>query len=76
MRKIFAAALLAGAMYSSAVYAEDQKPVSGIWTITKSEWTQADEKGFGDFVKAIGHSGCSTTAGATSANMAASMRRP
>ena len=61
MRNIFAAALLAGVLCSSVAYADDQKPVSGIWTITKSEWTAADEKGFGDFVKAIGHSGCSTT---------------
>jgi hypothetical protein len=32
------------------------------WRITKTEWTEADEKGFGDFVQAIGESGCSTTA--------------
>jgi hypothetical protein len=31
------------------------------WRITKTEWTESDEKGFGDFVKAIAESGCSTT---------------
>lgn len=61
MRKIFAAAFVAGLLSSTAVQAQDQKTVSGIWTITKAEWTPADEKGFGDFVKAIGHSGCDNT---------------
>src|SRR5687768_17592361 len=32
------------------------------WRITKTEWTQADEKGFGDFVRAIAESGCKTSA--------------
>ena len=31
------------------------------WRITKTEWTAADEKGFGDFVAAIARSGCNTT---------------
>jgi hypothetical protein len=34
---------------------------SGAWYVTKAEWTDADEKGFGEFVRAIGHSGCTTT---------------
>lgn len=31
------------------------------WRITKTEWTAADEKGFGEFVAAIARSGCTTT---------------
>jgi hypothetical protein len=33
----------------------------GSWRIRHTEWTEADEKGFGDFVRAIAESGCSTT---------------
>jgi hypothetical protein len=33
----------------------------GPWRITKTEWTADDEKGFGDFVKKIAESGCTTT---------------
>jgi hypothetical protein len=61
MRKLFAAAFVSGVIVSSGAQAGDQKPVSAIWTITKAEWTATDEKGFGDFVKAIGHSNCSTS---------------
>src|SRR6478735_4783062 len=32
-----------------------------IWRIQRTEWTEADEKGFGDFIHAIAESGCSTT---------------
>ncbi len=31
------------------------------WRILHTEWTEADEKGFGDFVTGIAESGCSTT---------------
>ncbi len=31
------------------------------WRITKTEWTEADEKGFGEFVRAIAQSGCRTS---------------
>ncbi len=31
------------------------------WRITKTEWTAADEKGFGDFVAEIARSGCTNT---------------
>jgi hypothetical protein len=31
------------------------------WRITKTEWSGADEKGFGHFVAAIAESGCTTT---------------
>ncbi|HMI98034.1 MAG TPA: hypothetical protein VK479_16110 [Micropepsaceae bacterium] len=31
------------------------------WRVTKTEWTAADEKGFGDFVAVIAESGCTTT---------------
>ncbi len=33
------------------------------WRITKTEWSAADEKGFGEFVAAIAKSGCTTTVG-------------
>jgi hypothetical protein len=35
---------------------------SAPWRITKTEWSDADEKGFGDFVRALAESGCATTA--------------
>jgi hypothetical protein len=31
------------------------------WRITKTEWSAADEKGFGDFLKLIAESGCKTS---------------
>src|SRR5438067_244189 len=31
------------------------------WHITKMEWSAADEKGFGDFVRKIAESGCTTS---------------
>ncbi len=31
------------------------------WRITKTEWSAADEKGFGEFVRSIALSGCTTT---------------
>jgi surface antigen len=34
----------------------------GPWRITKTEWSAADEEGFGRFVRAIAESGCTTTA--------------
>jgi hypothetical protein len=33
----------------------------GPWRIRKTEWTAADEAGFGQFVRAIAQSGCTTT---------------
>ena len=33
----------------------------GPWRIRKTEWTEADEAGFGRFVRAIAESGCTTT---------------
>ena len=53
--------LLSWAVVSSAHPAEAAPKPSGIWHITKNEWTEADEKGFGDFVRAIGESGCRHT---------------
>jgi hypothetical protein len=34
----------------------------GPWRIRKTEWSAADEEGFGQFVRAIAESGCTTTA--------------
>lgn len=34
---------------------------AGPWRITKTAWTKADEEGFGEFVRRIAESGCSTT---------------
>lgn len=45
---------LAGSFAASAATAEP-------WRITKTEWTAADEKGFGEFVAAIARSGCTRT---------------
>lgn len=33
----------------------------GPWRITRLEWTKADEDGFGEFVRRIAESGCTTT---------------
>ncbi len=33
----------------------------GPWRIRKTEWTEADETGFGEFVRAIAQSGCTIT---------------
>jgi hypothetical protein len=33
----------------------------GPWRVTKTEWTKADEDGFGEFVRMIAASGCTTT---------------
>jgi hypothetical protein len=33
----------------------------GPWRITKTEWTKADEDGFGEFVRRIAESNCTTT---------------
>jgi len=33
----------------------------GPWRITKTQWTKADEDGFGEFVRRIAESGCTTT---------------
>ncbi|HTW33440.1 MAG TPA: hypothetical protein VMD53_02395 [Rhizomicrobium sp.] len=33
----------------------------GPWRITKTEWTKADEDGFGEFLRRIAESGCTTT---------------
>ena len=33
------------------------------WRITKTEWSAADEKGFGEFIAEIARSGCTTTVG-------------
>ena len=61
MRGAWATILLVGLMGTSAAHAEGQSAPPGAWYITKSEWTEADEKGFGDFVRSIGHSGCTKT---------------
>src|SRR4029079_18846780 len=61
MRGGLVAALTAALMVgSTAAYAAAQTR-SSVWTITKTEWSEADEKGFSDFVHAIGQSGCSET---------------
>jgi len=59
MRTSFAAIiLLIGLTVSSAAQAASDLS----WRILKTEWTDTDEKGFGEFVRAIAESGCSTTA--------------
>jgi hypothetical protein len=54
-----AVALCAAAFsYSSALAAHS---TSTRWVITKTEWTEEDEKGFGEFIRHIAESGCDTT---------------
>jgi hypothetical protein len=60
LRKPLVAAIVAALMGSTASYAAPE-PRSAIWTITKSEWSQADENGFSEFVRSIGRSGCTET---------------
>jgi hypothetical protein len=60
MRGAWAFILATPLMGMSVAHAEGPN-VSGVWTITKSEWSEADEKGFGDFVRGLGRSGCSTS---------------
>ena len=58
MRASIAAALLVcAAGFTSHAYAAG----TSTWKITKTEWTEEDEKGFGAFVRAIAESGCSTS---------------
>jgi hypothetical protein len=38
-----------------------QPAQAGPWRITKTEWTKADEDGFGQFVRMIAESGCTST---------------
>ena len=54
------AVVLAALLTGTAAHAAAE-PRSGVWTITKTQWSEADEKGFSDFVRAIGLSGCSGT---------------
>src|SRR5580692_9276704 len=49
-----------------AVVAAPQRPslqaaMQGPWRITKTEWTKTDEDGFGEFLRQIAESGCTTT---------------
>jgi len=56
-RGFFAAlAMLASA---GTIFRAEAAPIS--WRISKTEWTAADEKRFGDFVRTIAESGCKTT---------------
>ncbi len=59
MRTLGMATLLFAASLAQASVAHAAQ--SETWRITKTEWTEADEKGFGDFVRTIAESGCSTT---------------
>ena len=38
-----------------------QPAMPGPWRITKTEWTREDEDGFGEFLRRIAESGCTTT---------------
>ena len=54
------ASLVAVALLLVAAGSHDAQAAPRPWHITKTEWTKADEKGFGDFVRAIAMSGCQT----------------
>jgi len=62
MRAMWSGIFILGLMNAATptLAAEGNAP-SGAWYVTKAEWTEADEKGFGEFVRAIGHSGCTTS---------------
>ena len=45
----------------SVAIASSANAQTTLWRITKTEWSEADEKGFGDFVAEIARSGCTTT---------------
>ncbi|MEY4966489.1 MAG: hypothetical protein RL274_2072 [Pseudomonadota bacterium] len=59
MRRLAIASLALLALNWLAMPAQATGPSS--WRITKTEWTEADEKGFGEFVRAIAESGCRTS---------------
>ena len=59
MRVAFALVLSAAGLFILGASDAGAQPLP--WRITKTEWTAADEKGFGDFVSAIAESGCTTT---------------
>ncbi len=58
MRGRFSAAIMLCAWAAMFAPAHAQ-PLA--WHITKTEWSAADEKGFGDFVRKIAESGCTTS---------------
>jgi hypothetical protein len=55
---------LASALLFSAVSSFSQQanagPANPYWTITKTEWTQTDERNYSAFIQALGESGCRT----------------
>jgi len=57
--RAFALAVSAAGFLTIGSSAADARTLP--WRIIKTEWTAADEKGFGDFVAAIAESGCTTT---------------
>lgn len=59
LRKSLLTAIAAVLLTTSALAAPE--PRSPVWTITKAEWSQADEEGFSEFVRSIGLSGCTET---------------
>jgi len=61
VRASWAVALVLSAVGFSTVQSSGAGAQALPWRITKTEWTAADEKGFGDFVAAIARSGCTTT---------------
>jgi hypothetical protein len=59
MRRIIAIAALALAA-TLPVHAQDAAPTPYLYVIRYDHWTDADERGFGEFVTAIGQSDCRT----------------
>src|SRR5688572_27651906 len=55
------ASFIMAALLISTAAVQSADAASPTWRITKTEWTAADEKGFGEFVRAIAESGCTTT---------------
>src|SRR5204863_8005208 len=59
---VLALALFVGALIPSCpATAQDNRPSSGAtYVIRFDHWTDADERGFGEFLAGIGRSGCTT----------------
>lgn len=54
-------AMLTGGLLAIAFFVPSANAATSTWHVTKTHWSEADEKGFGDFVRAIAESDCDTS---------------
>ena len=60
-KQILAAGWLGTAAFVGTAYAQDTDVTSGInYVIRHDRWTEADERGYGEFIASIGNSNCRT----------------